>query len=349
MRVLMWPAGMTKRQDNPYASLLASALIQSGIDVEEFRPKLIFPGGTDALIWHIHWPDSLLNEASRAKRLVRVLVFGILVSCWRLRRRKIIWTVHNLRPHGRQEGPTARLLYLIASKGVSATITLSKFAEVESRRQWPELSRKRNEVVAHGLYEVERKSKLLARQQLEVALGVPSDRSLVVCIGRIQPYKGVESLVELADSRWHILIAGSPIDEDYAASVVRLFSDEPDVTVYTEYLNEKLLSCVLSAADLAVLPYRNILQSGSAVQCLTYDIPVVTRRTSAFAELAAEAGEGWVNLYETLVPRKEDIVSAFACESRGLSCQLHASDQWEWRTIAERTGSLYRSLARVAL
>ena len=58
------------------------------------------------------------------------------------------------------------------------------------------------------------------------------------------------------------------------------------------------LGLMLRAADLVVLPYRAIQNSGSAILALSADRPVVVPALGAMTELADQVGLDWVHTYD---------------------------------------------------
>jgi len=54
----------------------------------------------------------------------------------------------------------------------------------------------------------------------------------------------------------------------------------------------------MNAADLVVLPYLDILNSGSAIWALSFGRPVLLPNRGAMPELAESVGSDWVRLFD---------------------------------------------------
>jgi hypothetical protein len=54
----------------------------------------------------------------------------------------------------------------------------------------------------------------------------------------------------------------------------------------------------VTEAELVVLPYRDVHNSGAALLALSLDRPVLVPDNEVTAELAAEVGPGWVHRYD---------------------------------------------------
>jgi hypothetical protein len=94
-----------------------------------------------------------------------------------------------------------------------------------------------------------------------------------------------------------------------------------------------------------VLPYRDILNSGSALLALSLNRPVLVPRRGALAELQQQVGEAWVRCYDGDLTA-ETLVDAIAWARetpREPEAPLHA---FAWPSIARAHQLAYRSLRR---
>ncbi len=85
------------RARNPYNDLLYTAIREAGAEVQEYSSWPLLLSHWDIL--HIHWPESLLETKSWLHaRWSEAKYLGLLD---RVRRHgtRIVWTVHDLKPH----------------------------------------------------------------------------------------------------------------------------------------------------------------------------------------------------------------------------------------------------------
>jgi glycosyltransferase involved in cell wall biosynthesis len=96
----------------------------------------------------------------------------------------------------------------------------------------------------------------------------------------------------------------------------------------------------LRAADLVVLPFKEITNSASALLALSFDRPVLVPARGAMGELQTVAGRDWVSTYEgDLTPRiLADALDWALQRPRDGSPHLEAL---EWPLIARQTLALY--------
>ena len=64
-----------------------------------------------------------------------------------------------------------------------------------------------------------------------------------------------------------------------------------------QYVDNDVLAHEIGQAQLVVLPYRQMLNSGALLLALSLARPVLAPRSGANAAIAEEVGEGWLTLY----------------------------------------------------
>ena len=99
MNVIQYPYYGSK---NPYQDLMSKALDSFDINtthISEFNKliKRMTIGNEDIL--HLHWIDGLLRINSLSKCFFYLIMLYCSLMIFRLRGKKIIWTVHNLMNH----------------------------------------------------------------------------------------------------------------------------------------------------------------------------------------------------------------------------------------------------------
>ena len=340
MKVLAWPA-FDNKTGNPYNRLLYDAVEEEGVEVEEFTLERALNGGYD--LWHLHWPDDFLSYRSPVKAAAYVLAELVLMVIARQRGTRIVWTVHDLGPHESHHGWLESIFWRIFPKLVDGFVTLSHTGREAARRQHPELKSLPSAVVPHGHYRPaypEPIAKASARDQL----GLPESDPVAVYVGRIRPYKSVEPLVHAfrkvpnADAR--LLVTGNPSGPAIKRQIRRAAMGDDRIHLDLRFIPDDEIPAILGAADLAVLPYEDILHSGSALLALSFNRPVLVPNRGAMAELQSQMGADWVMTYEgRITPGKIDAaLEAARSADRPDRAPL---DDLEWPTIAAQTIELY--------
>jgi glycosyltransferase involved in cell wall biosynthesis len=296
-----WPGA--ESDHNRFLPILLDALEAEGLRVASFpESRDIRLDGLDALI--VHWPDKVFWEAATSAEAAALLARLVVRLAARPRRTRLVWMVHDLKPHdGRWFKRLAWPPYAAAlARLADGALTLSAGTRASVAAAYPALARKPIEHVWHPLYPGEAVA-APARAAARAGLGWTGDERVFGYCGQIRPYKGVEDLIAafagLADPAARLLIAGRPRDAGVAADLRRLAGGDPRIRLRLEDLTPEDFRACLGACDLVVAPFRRYLHSGSIVHALSAGRPVLTPATPFATSLAAELGRpDWLQTYE---------------------------------------------------
>ena len=329
----------------PYDHALAAALARAGAQVtlvtsafrhgerpepegyelaERFYGRA---GGAARLARHV--PDMLrYRRFARAADVVHWQWLPLPQIDWRLARGDAprVLTAHDVlprEPRPGQRGGAKRLL-----RSMDAVVVHS---EAGARRLVSEVGvgAERVHVIPHGPFDH------LARNgvgSLPRELGAPV-KPVVLFFGLIRPYKGLDVLVEAwrrLDPDAELWVVGAPrgVDLDPLRAAAG-----PKARWVPRFVSDAELGAIFRAAAVAVLPYREIDQSGVLYTALAFNTPLVLSDVGGFAEISGAAH----------VP--PDDPEALA---RALAQQLERptvpAPVPGWDEIARRTLALYGSL-----
>src|SRR5690606_10250440 len=109
---------------------------------------------------------------------------------------------------------------------------------------------------------------------------------------------------------------------------------------------DEMVADFFAASDVVVLPFRNILNSGSLILALSFNRPVVAPAIGSLTELQEMTGPQWVRLYEgefdqSVLRREIDNLKAGPSQQHDI-CDLGALS---WDKIGADTFAFYRSLS----
>ena len=340
MTVLAWPA-FENKTGNPYTGLLYEAVQDLGVTVEDFSVGRALQGGYD--LWHVHWPDDFLSYASPWTAVAYVAAELLLMAQARARGARIVWTIHDLGPHESPHPWLERLFWPLFLPLVDGYITLSEHARTAALRRFPALRKVPGRVVPHGHYRPAYPAPP-PRQKARDEWGLSADGPVLAYVGRIRPYKNVERLVatfrEWDREEAHLVVAGNPSSEALADRVRSAAGPDPRVHLALRFLPDEEMASVLAAADLVVLPYEDILHSGTALLALSFDRPVLVPAQGAMGELQVQVGPEWVYTFDgPLRPGTLAEALDMACtDDRADRAPL---DDLSWGPLAEATVALY--------
>lgn len=283
---------------NPVQSLLYDLFEKIGVQVSSFSGHKLLCGSWD--IWHLHWPVEKLLGRRRGFRFLHLLIFWIELKVARLKKTKIFWTVHNLRPHERSHRLMERVIWRLFLPNIDGIICMSDLGKQQLLRAHPQSRSIPISTIPHGHYRGAYPD-LISRNEARKALGIPPDEFVGLFIGQIRPYKGVEKLIhcfaEAQLTNAKLLVAGMA-DDRLMREIKNAAVLSSDVKLFLGFVDRNDIQKYLRATDLVILPYVEVLNSGSAILALSFDRPILVPDRGAMAELCNVVGPGWVSLYE---------------------------------------------------
>ncbi len=355
----------------PYDHELAGALARTGLDVELVTSRFLYgptphpegyrvnelfyrrtarrglsARGRTALKLAEHVPDMLRYRSHAAAAdvvhwqwlTVQPLDVALLPSS-----RPQVLTAHDVIPREPRPGQIAATRRLVAR--MDALVAHSEHGAARLRDELG-VPGERVHVIPHGAFDY--LTRLPEERPLPDELAAV-EGPVVLFFGLLRPYKGVEVLLEAfreidGAELWIVGMPRMPLEplRDAAArsaSRVRFvdrFVPDPEIPAY------------FRRADLVVLPYREIDQSGVLYTALAFGKPMVASAVGGFPELAERDGAA------RLVPPADAGALRAAIEDllrddasrRGLAdaAARAAAGPYSWDRVAEQTLALYRRL-----
>jgi glycosyltransferase involved in cell wall biosynthesis len=351
----------------PYDHALSTALAQAGADValytsrfayssvpsptgyeliEHFyRAGALIPGSTSAaqrarraLKLAEHVPDMLrYKRAARTADIVHFQWLSVQQLDGRLlpRGRPLVLTAHDVLPreprHGQREAQ--RRLY----ERFDAIVAHSEHGRERLTGELG-IDPARVHVIAHGAF-----------THLAEAPQAPppfqTDKKVVLFFGLLRPYKGLDVLLDAwrgidAAELW---IAGMP-----RMDISALQAGAPsNVRFVPRFIGDEELAPYFRRADLVVLPYREIEQSGVLFTALAFGKPLLLSDVGGFGEIAAHGAARVVPPGDPTALRcalRELLDDPDALAALTLRAGELARGEYSWEEIARRTLALYEEL-----
>jgi len=340
LRIIAWPASKN-RERNPYNHLLYSHM--KGVRVDEFSVERLLRNRYD--VWHIHWPESFLNfEATAVTAALKSQAILNLMDFAHRRGSKIIWTVHNLATHEGRFPKLERWLWAAFLSRIDGYISLSESGLIAAQQKFPQLRNLPTYVVPHGHYRGEYPTG--GDSDRRRCLGIARNAKVVLFFGTIRDYKNVPELIRafrgLPDPESVLCIAGQAF-QDSEALVQKAAAGDARIRVHLRYIPAEEVQNFFGASNLVVLPYREILNSGTALLALSFNKPVLVPRKGAMSELQTLAGSNWVRTYPGSLGTPE-LAEALRWATEEHIPGVAPLDCLDWSRIAEGTVSAYQKV-----
>ena len=302
-----------------YNASLIGALRDAGHDVlpisfRKMYPPMLFPGSSELDLnstpvegmQRVLLPWSPLSW-SEAKKLVRefepdriiahhwhpffVLAMRSVVST--MPKEKVDIVAHNVLPH--EHGTVGRILNPYLFRHASRIYIGAKSEDKVLKRLAPGAEAV---FMPHPVYDrFSDRHSYQKQAEAKRELGYSPDDILLVHLGLIRKYKGVDILLDafkgVKQPNVRLEVAGEFYQdfEEYQHQVERLQLGDR-VKLVNQYLSDGQLSLRLHAADAVVLPYRHATQSGIAMAALAAGVPVVASRVGSLADVVQEGELG---------------------------------------------------------
>jgi beta-1,4-mannosyltransferase len=294
---------LLRLQSNPFLEMWWDATRAAGARVERLSWRALRRCAIgDARFWiHLHFPERYATDRRLPRAMLQVLHLIAQLAVVRWMRGGVITTIHNARSHEAHRPFLEAIVWRAVVRATTDVHLLSAAGASEVLADHPRLRDARRHVIPHGHY-LPVLGELADRAAAREQLGLAGASRVFVLYGRLRPYKGADELLRafggLRDGGARLVLAGAIPDADYAAKLRHAAAADPRVRLIPRHVGDRELQTLIRASDAVLLPYRRILNSGSALLALSAGRRVVLPHTPTFEQLGAAVGAGWVALLD---------------------------------------------------
>ena len=307
-----------------YADHVAGHLDPGRFEVLSFSYRTALTGRWDVL--HVHWPENLLRHRSPVRRVLRAVLFALVLLRIRWTRPVVVRTAHNIAPH---EGDSAVERSLLAGLDRAVTWHVRLVDGTPLRPGAAAVT------IPHGHY----------RAELGAPVPPADDRSLLF-FGYLRPYKGVDALLAafaaVPDTDVRLVVAGEPASAGMRTLVEEAAAADPRVTGRLGFAADDELAGLVRASSVVVLPYREIHNSGVVFAALSLGRPVLVPENAVTAALREEIGPDWVLGFSHPLTA-EDLTGALAAAARRDPTVEPDLSGRGWAAVAHRYAEVFTS------
>ncbi|TVR78968.1 MAG: glycosyltransferase family 1 protein [Rhodospirillales bacterium] len=298
LSAVSWPA---PPYSNRVIEHLANIVAACGFRVSGGYPPRWRTPFTPTALYLIHWPELIVNGSrSQAGLWARIMATLVNLAILRCRGTRVVWIVHNARPHELSASRRAAWRFYSAglSRLVSGWLTLAPSTAPTAMQAFPVLRRKPRAYVWHPPYNG---AEPTCRNRAQEILSLPNAGLLIGHVGLLRGYKRLDDLVEVfgeyAGNDVRLVIAGNPLPASYGEHLLRCADADPRVVIKLGFLNDSSFDLHLAALDVFVAPYGDYLHSGALIHALCRGCVVVAPDSPFARDLRDAVGDAWVVLY----------------------------------------------------
>lgn len=277
----------------------------------------------------------------------------VYLAALRLIGRPVVYTAHVVTPHEafRFQGVIYRKIYqwsdlIVAHSQVDRARLIDEFRLDETRVT----------VIPHGEYGFfdqagQPPDRVSARQ----SLGLEPYSEVALFFGYIREYKGLDVLLDSwpavvrARPKARLVIAGDPVNlESARRDELEAWARRLGAVSRFEYIPFTDVARYFSVADVLVMPYRSISQSGVLFLGLSLGVPIVATTVGALPEMLRD-GESAILIPPESPTALSDALIHLLCDTEHRRSLVAAGRQvaaaHSWPSIAERTDHTFAELA----
>ena len=202
----------------------------------------------------------------------------------------------------------------------------------------------------------------LTTSEAKGQLSLNSSDKTMLFFGNIAPYKGLEYLiaaftkVATEDNKYRLVIVGKPKRcEDYWNQIRLSISRSglrDRIIEKIEYVPDEETELYFKAADVLILPYTHVFQSGVLFLGYSFGLPAIAADVGTLKEEIIEGQTGFVFKPQDPSDLAKTIRRYFASElfheleSRRAQIKQYANDRYSWSKVAAITTAVYSNILR---
>lgn len=191
-------------------------------------------------------------------------------------------------------------------------------------------------------------------------LGIAQEARVILFFGNIAPYKGLEYLIDAfqqvgaKDPFCRLVIAGNPKNCDaywrVLQGMLQAHGFRDRIIQRIQYIPDEETEVYFKSADILVLPYRHIYQSGVLSLGYSFGLPVIASDVGALREDIVEGRTGYMCKPEDPTDLARTIERYFSSELFALLKQRrpdirhYAYERYSWEVVGKQTVTVYDKL-----
>ena len=287
----------------------------------------------------------------------------LLMLYYRFLGKRVVLTAHNVNADKRDSKDTFvnRLTLRIQYRLADAVFVHTQKAKIELLNAFG-VKESRVTVIPFGINNTLPNTHLTPSQAKE-QLGLGNGDRAILFFGRITPYKGLEYLVAALRILWarnnayRLIVAGRPDNcESYWNTVRESIREDVQsgrIMLKSEFIPDEAVEIYFKAADVLVLPYRQIYQSGVLFLAYSFGLPVLAADVGSLKDEIVEGKSGLVFKAEDAGELAVTIERYFGSDlyadlaTRRQQIRHFAVEQYSWDLVGQKSVGTYANLLRI--
>jgi glycosyltransferase involved in cell wall biosynthesis len=294
----------------------------------------------------------LISKKTKVAHIQSVnLIELLMIIALRIINRRVVFTIHNVMPRHQRIRFYHKLLYR-AMYSFCHEIIIHSIKGKEEVAELYRINGNKIHVIPHGDYKFFMPKDQISKEEAKARLGISSDCKTILFFGAIRENKGLKNILFALPSikekvyKVKLLIVGETW-EDYRKYRKIIVEKDLQESVYEKlgYVANDEVPIYFFAADVVVLPYNEITQSGILQIAYAFGKPVVATDLAGFREALVEGRNGFLVPLGDLNELSNKVIDILLNEDMAAKMgafSLHLSNtRFGWDEIAQKTIAVY--------
>lgn len=348
------------RKDNSYQVNLADSISDIDSSLSNTDSSVHFSNGYFAIpksiirnglpdILHLHWHHPFLVTDNKYLSIIKSVGFMCQLLPLKFMGVKMVWTIHNITGHKRNSEPVELFFSKYLAKICDRLIVHCASAKQEVIKKYY-ISESSVVVIQHGNY-IGQYENTIKHSDARNKLCIKDEDMVFLYFGQIRQYKGIPELLNafriLHNNKVNnvkLLIVGKSYDDKIKEQILNNRNDREKIMPVIEFIPDKDIQLYMNAADIIVLPYKDILTSGTTILAMSFGKPIIAPEIGCIIDILDNKG-GF--LYSTKI--ENGLYEAMICalntdktilQNMGIY-NLRLAEQFSWTEIGKRTYNIY--------
>lgn len=228
-------------------------------------------------ILHYHW-----LEFQDSRSLLGMPYKLFCIALYHLFGGKIVWTVHNLVPHDKKHLSLHKSIHKWMGK-ISTLIHVHSKHQISQVSDYYQIPKDKIAVLPHPKFPAVIKPQQEAIDKIKASYFAGQEKlsgPIFLMFGGISEYKGIETVIDILthqEEDFTLILAGymKKGQDQLHRFIVQHTIDDERVKYIPKFIPEEHYPFLLSAADICVFNYNEILNSGGIQMALSYQRKVI--------------------------------------------------------------------------